>query len=128
MVLPRSMRLKGYRCFNHLYKEGNRYYGSSLVLRVAKAKPTLLKSAKQKLNPNSLKCAVSISHKVSKKAVERNKLRRLFHDYFTQKFGKVNKVSSNWFLLSLKPICSEKTSQSLLKECEHLLLKSGLMR
>tara|TARA_Y100001968_G_scaffold267892_1_gene258025 strand:- start:755 stop:1123 length:369 start_codon:yes stop_codon:yes gene_type:complete len=122
------MRLKGYKCFNHLYKEGHRYYGSCLVLRVAKAKPILLKVPNQKSNLNSLKCAVSISHKVSKKAVERNKLRRLFHNYFTQIFEKVNTNNSNWFLLSLKPICSEKDSENLLKECEHLLLKSGLLK
>tara|TARA_Y100001968_G_C19348428_1_gene713323 strand:- start:787 stop:1086 length:300 start_codon:yes stop_codon:yes gene_type:complete len=98
-----------------------------LVLRVAKAKPVLLKSAKTNLNPNSLKCAVSISHKVSKKAVERNRLRRLFHDYFTSKFARLNKNKSNWVLLSLKPICSNKDSQNLLKECEQLLFKSGLL-
>tara|TARA_B100000700_G_C14629647_1_gene662148 strand:+ start:180 stop:548 length:369 start_codon:yes stop_codon:yes gene_type:complete len=122
------MRLKGYRCFNHLYKEGSKYYGSSLVLRVAKAKPNLLKPTKQKSNPNSLKCAVSISHKVSKRAVKRNKLRRLFHDYFAKKFRNLDLEKSNWFLLSLKPICSEKDSDNLIKECEHLLLKSGLIQ
>ena len=41
MVLPKHMRLKGHRCFDFIYKEGSRYYGSSMVLRVAKANTKL---------------------------------------------------------------------------------------
>lgn len=37
MVLPKHMRLKGHRCFDFIYKEGSRFYSSSMVLRVTDA-------------------------------------------------------------------------------------------
>ena len=125
MVLPKQLRLRGYKCFDYLYKEGKRYYGSLLVLRVAKAKPKLLKNKIEKVN--TLKCAVSISHKVSKKAITRNKMRRTLHDYLSKKLLKANYRSWDWALFSLKPGCSNEDSLKLIKECDKLLLKSGLL-
>ena len=128
MVLPRSIRLKGYKCFDLLYREGARYYGSSMTLRVTKPNPILFKTKKNFTYINSLKGAVSISHKVSKKAVVRNKIRRLFHNYLAEKITKVNPNNVNWFLLSLKPNCANTKPEILLKECEYLLIKSGLIK
>ena len=128
MVLPSSLRLRGYKCFDYLYKQGNRYYGSSMVIRVALAKPKLLKKTKtiNTKDGNSTKCAISISHKVSKKAVIRNKLRRIFHEHLRLRLGKSN--SQNWALITLKPGSSIKNSKFLLKECDKLLSKAGLMK
>ena len=130
MVLPHSMRLRGYKCFNYLYKEGKRYHGYSLVMRVVRAKPNLMK-ANPKLKEselNSIKCAVSISHKVSKKAVTRNKIRRNIHNFLRKKLSSKTFQSDYWILFSLKPISSTKNSSDLLKECENLLLKASLLK
>ena len=124
MVLPSQLRLKGYKSFNHLYKKGFRYHGASMILRVAVAKPNLLKRNSKKLE--NFKCAVSISHKVSKKSVIRNKLRRIFHAHLTLKLKHLK--SQSWALLSLKPESSSKKTELLLKECDHLLSKAGLMK
>ena len=49
MVLPKQMRLKGYRCFDYIYKEGSRYYGYSMVLRVS------ISNSKLQVQKNNLK-------------------------------------------------------------------------
>tara|TARA_Y100001968_G_scaffold299276_1_gene309781 strand:+ start:2131 stop:2502 length:372 start_codon:yes stop_codon:yes gene_type:complete len=123
MVLPKQLRLRGYKSFEHLYKQGTRYYGSSMVLRVVFSKPNLLKSTN---NKNTFKCAVSISHKVSKKAVTRNKLRRILHEHLIQRLKKLD--SKSWALISLKPDSSVISSEFLLKECDKLLSKAGLLK
>ena len=127
MVLPRSMRLKGHRCFDYLYKEGTRYNGSSMLLRVVSSKPNLLKVRHAETESNPLRCAISISNKVSKKAVKRNKLRRFFHFHLTKKLAKNTFKENQWALLSLKPSSYNKSSLELLNEFDHLLEKAGLV-
>ncbi len=127
MVLPKSMRLKGYKCFNYLYKEGTRFNGDSMLLRVVRSKPRLLKGTRFGSKESSIKCAISISHKVSKKAVVRNKLRRLFHDHLREKLYCSNFRENYWALLSLKPNRSFENSLKLLQELDKLLLKAGLL-
>ena len=126
MVLPSKLRLRGYKCFDHLYKQGVRYYGSSMTLRVVGSKPNLLKTNCKKINRSDLKCAVSISNKVSKKAVTRNKLRRLLHNHLKERLN--NKNYKYWALISLKPTSTIKSSDILLKECDKLLSKAGLLK
>ncbi len=126
MVLPKSMRLKGYKSFNHLHKFGYRYYGSSMVLRVVQARPQLLKESLRSLKPQSCRCAVVISSKVSKKAVIRNKLRRLLHDHLSQRLCHNKGLSSKWALVSLKPSAINKAQTPLLEECDILLREAGL--
>ena len=126
MVLPKSMRLKGYKCFDHLHKCGHRYYGSSMVLRVVQARPQLLKASIRNLEPKSCRCAVVISSKVSKKAVIRNRLRRLIHNHLSQRLSFNNYHARRWALLSLTPNAMNKTQTPLLEECDILLREAGL--
>ena len=128
MVLPKQMRLKGYRCFDYIYKQGVKFYGPSMVLRVAKGNPKLEKLQARELSPKLIKCAISISNKVSKKAVERNNLRRLFHQHLSLRLSKPNqKFKGTWAFISLKPNCMKEAPSKLLKECDHLLHKAGLI-
>tara|TARA_Y100001968_G_C19221238_1_gene649831 strand:- start:462 stop:848 length:387 start_codon:yes stop_codon:yes gene_type:complete len=128
MVLPSFMRLRGYKCFNYLYKEGKRFYGSRMVLRVVKANPKLLKTKEYPSNKNSIKFAVSISQKVSKKAVIRNKLRRQLHEHLSKTLSKKIFIESNWAIVSLKPNCASENSIELRNEFDQLLYKSGLLK
>ncbi len=128
MVLPKSMRLKGHRCFDLLYKEGVKYHESSMLLRVAKAKPKLNKSNFHRASSNACKCAIAISSKVSKKAVLRNRLRRLLHQHLRNRLYEVSANSNKWLLFSLKPPSSHADKDQLLKECDKLLLKAGLLQ
>ena len=122
------MRLKGHRCFDFIYKQGSRFYGHSMVLRVTNAntKP-LVKGNNSKTKP-SIKCAISISNKVSKKSVTRNKLRRLFHQHLSSRLSKMSHDNEIWAFISLKPSCMKNSDSTLLKECDKLLTKAGITK
>ncbi len=128
MVLPKHMRLKGHRCFDFIYKEGVRFYSSSMVLRVTKANTKLLKNGIRSKVKSSIKCAISISNKVSKKSVTRNKLRRLFHQHLSNKLYNICLNNEIWAFISLKPSCMQNSNSSLLKECDKLLFKAGITK
>ena len=128
MVLPRHMRLKGHRCFDFIYKEGSRFYSDSMVLRVTKANTRIqAKLINYRIRP-SVKCAISISNKVSKKSVTRNKLRRLFHHHLVLKFSKMEFEKEVWAFISLKPSSMKNSDSNLLKECDKLLIKAGITK
>ena len=128
MVLPKHMRLKGHRCFDFIYKEGSRFYGSSMVLRVTKANRKLVSEGINSYSKHSIKCAISISNKVSKKSVTRNKLRRLFHQHLSSKLSNMRFDNEIWAFISLKPSCIQYPTGNLLKECDKLLTKSGITK
>ena len=128
MVLPKNMRLKGHRCFDFIYKKGSRFYSSSMVLRVTKANTKLLaKEINSQISP-SIRCAISISNKVSKKSVTRNKLRRLFHHHLSCRLSNIDFENEVWAFISLKPSCMQNSNSTLLKECDKLLIKAGLTK
>ena len=126
MVLPKSMRLQGYRCFDYIHKHSKRYNSQSMILKVAKAKSNLLKREIINGKNDSCRCAISISNKVSKKAVIRNRIRRLFHQHLRQKLFQKSKFTKNWALISLKVNSLDKKPKDLLKECDNLFVKAGL--
>jgi len=125
MVLPKGMRLKGYKCFDYIHKSSKRYRGSSMTLKVTKAKNILIQGKVQDSKTRSCRCAISISNKVSKRAVIRNRLRRLLHDHLKNTLFKKHQFSNNWFLFSLSPNCLDKEPNNLLKECDKLLSEAG---
>ncbi len=128
MVLPKHMRLKGHRCFDFIYREGSRFYSDSMVLRVTKANSKLqTRGVNSEIRP-SIKCAISISNKVSKKSVIRNKLRRLFHHHISVKLSKIMYEKDVWAFISLKPSCMTNSTSNLLKECDKLFIKAGLTK
>ena len=128
MVLPKHMRLKGHRCFDFIYKESSRFYSSSMVLRVTNANTrTQIKGINSKIS-HSIKCAISISNKVSKKSVTRNKLRRLFHHHMSLKLSNINLKNETWAFISLKPSCMKNPNSALLKECDKLFTKAGITK
>ena len=128
MVLPKHMRLKGHKCFDYIYKKGSRFYSPSMVLRVTNANTKLHSiERKSKINP-SIKCAISISNKVSKKSVTRNKLRRLFHHHLSYRLSNMCLDAEVWAFISLNPSCMKNSNSNLLKECDKLLTKAGITK
>ena len=128
MVLPKHMRLKGHRCFDYIYREGLRFYRHSMVLRVTKANKKIpVKGLSSETRP-SIKCAISISNKVSKKSVIRNKLRRLFHHHLSSKLSNIKFNYEIWAFISLKPSCMKNSYSTLLNECDKLLTKAGITK
>ena len=81
MAVPKDMRLKGHRTFNYIHKNSTIYYGKLMTFKVARSNPEILLTHKVKSNSNNLRIAIAISKKVSKKAVDRNKIRRILQEW-----------------------------------------------
>ncbi len=126
MVLPKTMRIKGHKSFNYLHKRGSRFNGSSMLLRVTNAQSNLLRNNLCNESSKSCRCAVSISCKVSKRAVIRNRLRRLMHNHLRERLEFQKNHSGKWALITLKQSSSGKKMVSLLEECDQLLKEAGL--
>ncbi len=127
MALPRDQRLRGERAFHHLYRRGRRYQGTYLVLHMVVGDPALL-SHPLGLRPASpCRCAVVVSTKVSKRAVRRNRLRRLLHGWLSDRCrGWPEARQGLWVMLALRPGSLDASPETLLGECEELFRQAGL--
>ena len=106
MALPKNMRLKGHRTFNYIHKNSLKYYGDLMTFKVA----------------------IAISKKVSKKAVERNKIRRILHEWLLTNIQKIDNHKPYWLLVNLKfwDFCNDENR--LLEEFQNLMFKSHLIK
>ena len=80
MALPRDMRLKGHKTFDYIHKNSIKYHGKLMTFKVAKSNPKIISSHKSRYSSNNLRIAIAISKKVSKKAVDRNKIKRILQE------------------------------------------------
>ena len=128
MALPKAMRLKGHRTFDYIHKNAVNYYGQFMTFKIARSNPNILISHKNINSLNNFKIAISISKKVSKKAVVRNKIRRVMYDYLLKNFSKENNHKPYWLLVNLKSNISYNDIFNLLEEFKHLIFKSGLFK
>ena len=128
MALPKEMRLKGHRTFNYIHKNSIKYHGKLMTFKVARSNPEILLSHKLPNNSNKLRVAIAISKKVSKKAVERNKLRRILQEWLLTNIQKINNHKPYWLLVNLKSgdFCNDKNK--LLEEFQNLMFKSRLIK
>ena len=128
MALPKDMRLKGHRTFNYIHKNSIKYHGKLMTFRVTRSNPEILLSHNLKNTSNNFRAAIAISKKVSKKAVERNKLKRLLHEWLLTNFQKINSHKPYWLLVNLKigDFCNDKNK--LLEEFQNLMFKSRLIK
>lgn len=126
MALPQRHRLRGQRLFDALYRRGRSLHGASMTLRWLEAEPALIK-IDQRQDPDSpWRCGVVISSKVHKRAVQRNRLRRLLHENLRHCHWRPG-LAPLWLLISLKPGSADLDRHQLLGECHHLLSKAGLL-
>ncbi len=126
MALPGPHRIKGQRAFDFLYQQGRRLHGGWMVLRIAEARPALLKAGAHPSPGSPWRCAVVISSKVSKRAVQRNHLRRLLHGHLLSTLAATPPERAAWLLISLKPGSANAAPSELLGECDQLLQQAGL--
>ena len=128
MALPKDMRLKGHRTFDYIHKNSTTYHGKLMTLKVARSNPDILLSHKMKNNSNEFRVAIAISKKVSKKAVERNKLRRILQEWLITNIQKINNHKPYWLLVNLRigDFCNDKSR--LLEEFQNLMFKSRLIK
>ena len=128
MALPKDMRLKGHRTFTYIHKNSIKYYGKLMTFKVAKPNPEILLSHNLRNNSNNLRVAFAISKKVSKKAVERNRLRRMLQERLLTNIQKINNHKPYWLLVNLKfgDFCNDESK--LLEEFQNLMFKSRLIK
>ena len=96
--------------------------------RIAKSNPNVLLSHKIYHGLSNFKIAITVSKKVSKKSVVRNKIRRLLQENFIQKFNNEYNHVPYWLLVNLKggDFCNDENE--LLKEFQYLITKTGLFK
>ena len=128
MALPKAMRLKGHRTFDYIHKNSVKYNGKLMTFKVARSNPKILISHNNIDSLNNLKIAIAISKKVSKKAVVRNKIRRILQDCFLKNVRKENNHKPYWLLVNLKTGNFYNDKIKLLEEFQHLIFKSGLFK
>ena len=102
MALPKEMRLKGHRTFNYIHKNSVKYNGKLMTFKLAKSNPEILISHKLQNISNNLRISIAISKKVSKKAVDRNRIRRILQDWLLKNIEKVNNHKPYWLLVNLR--------------------------
>ena len=128
MALPKTMRLKGHRSFDYIHKNSVKYYGKLMTFKIAKSNPKILISHNNIKSLNNFKIAITISKKVSKKAVIRNKIRRILQECLIKNFSKDNYHKPYWLLVNLNHDCFYNDKVKLLEEFQHLIFKSGLFK
>ena len=128
MALPKEMRLKGHRTFEYIHNNSVKYYGKLMTFKVARSKPDLLLTHKLSITSNKFRVAIAISKKVSKKAVERNKLRRILQEWLLTNIQKINNHKPYWLLVNLKIGDFRNDKSKLLEEFQNLMFKSRLIK
>ena len=128
MALPKAMRLKGHRTFDYIHKNSVKYYGKLMTFKIARSNPKILVSHNIIHNLNNFKIAISISKRVSKKAVIRNRIRRILQDCLLKNFSQENNHKPYWLLVNLRTSDSYNDKIKLLEEFKHLVFKSGLFK
>ena len=128
MALPKSMRLKGHRTFDYIHKNSIKFHGRLMTFKLARSNQGILNSHKHTATSSKLKIAIAISKKVSKKAVERNKIRRILHEFLLKNISHENNHKPYWLLVNLKIGDFHKDRRKLLEEFQYLMFKSGLFK
>ena len=128
MALPKSMRLKGHNTFNYIHKNSVKYYGQLMNLKVVRSNPQILNKNKVSCSEDYFKIAIAISKKVSKKAVERNKIRRILHNYLLKIFKNQNNHKPYWILVNLKFGNYFNDNDKLLEEFHYLIYQTGVFK
>ena len=128
MALPKYMRLKGHRAFKYINKNSIKFHGELMTFKLARSNPEILLSHKLRNTSNNLKVAIVISKKVSKKAVDRNKIRRILQQWLLTNIQKINNHKPYWLLVNLKfgDFCNDKNK--LLEEFQNLMFQSNLIK
>ena len=97
-------------------------------LRIAKSYPRILHSHKNYTFTNNFKLAISVSKKVSKRSVVRNKIRRMLQEDFLRNFKKDYNHIPYWVLVNLKDGSFYNYETELLNEFQTLFFKTGLLK
>ena len=120
MGLPQIHRLKHWRNFRLVYQKGTSYHSKHLVL---KSLSPIIVGEQSQINPSRI--GISISKKVSKKAVVRNRIRRQIQSAFLRLLPR---ISDGWqMVIIVKATAVECKHDHFLRELEELLKKTKII-
>lgn len=134
MSLPKVHRLKDRRDFNEIYRKGLRRSTRHLILRAVQLSqsdcsgfpnPKLATSECDSPPSTPTKIGVSISQKVSKRAVARNRLKRQIQAAFRHLLPDID---PGWHLVVVvKPEALQCDYSKILQELKQLLIKAEVI-
>ena len=99
-----------------------------MTFKVARSNPEILLSHRHENTTNKLRIAIAISKKVSKKAVDRNKIRRVLQEWLLTNIKKIDNHKPYWLLVNLKSEVFYNDKNKLLEEFQNLMFKSNLIK
>ncbi|MBU1037134.1 ribonuclease P protein component [Patescibacteria group bacterium] len=111
-MIPKTNRLLKEKNFKRVAKNGKYFFGRTLVLKVIKSPLTVTR------------LAIIVSAKVSKKAVERNKIKRRLREVIRLNLPNLKKGFD--VMILVKPLAKEKNSAELSQILEELFKKANL--
>ena len=121
MGLPSKNRLKKRSDFQTVYRKGISRSSRHLILRAFAIENNSICDS----DSLATKIGISISRKVSKKAVERNRIKRRIRAVFR---CLLPKISSSWLIVIIvKPEAKECKYEHFLRELEKLLIKAKII-
>ncbi len=129
MALPRPNRLKSRKDFQAVFREGIRRHGTYLTLRALRpsSPKSCFENVAQKKVQLPIKVGVSISTKVSKRAVVRNRMKRQITAHLQELLPK---LSPGWqIVVVVKPTATEYkcVTEQFLQELEQLLAQAEVL-
>ncbi|WP_017654147.1 ribonuclease P protein component [Fortiea contorta] len=127
MALPKSNRLKSHKDFQAVFRQGIRRHSSHFTLRALKPSPAPKLSPIDSAHLASTQIGISISTKVSKRAVVRNRIKRQMAAALYQLLPK---LTPGWRLVFIvKPTAAQQecVSQQFLQELEQLLAQAEVL-
>ena len=121
MALPKVNRLKNRHEFQTLFREGNRLKSSHLTLRALR-----LQTPSGTIT-GATRIGISISTKVSKRAVIRNRIKRQIRAAFRSLLPQIAPGWSLVIVVQPQAVLSKCDYQQFLQELEQLLAKAEVM-
>ncbi|WP_013322865.1 ribonuclease P protein component [Gloeothece verrucosa] len=120
MGLPQEHRLKRRQDFQKVYKQGGRYSSPHLIIR------TLFEAYLENSIGSQPSCfGISVSQKVSKKAVGRNRLKRLIRKAIRQLLPE---IAPGWkVVIVVRAGSLECKYEHFLRELKQLLIKAEII-
>jgi ribonuclease P protein component len=136
VALPKANRLKSRKDFQAVFREGTRRHGSYLTLRTLRpsssrvpsldAAATTTQPTGKSLNPVSTLIGISISTKVSKRAVVRNRLKRQIAAALHKLLPKL--LPGFRLVIIVKPTAAQEcVKEQFLQELEQLLAQAEVL-
>jgi ribonuclease P protein component len=123
VALPRANRLKHRKDFTAVYERGRRRHTANFTLRALR-RPKAIATSSPTTQAGS-QVGISISRKVSKRAVVRNRLKRQIRAVFRQLLPRIS--GQWWMVIGVKTTAVECDYWQILQELEQLLVQAEVL-